>query len=395
MDTSTYVRPSRETALELARETDLSTLMRRAAELRDAGFGRPVSYSRKVFIPLTKLCRDVCHYCTFAQSPRPGERAYMTLDEVVGVARRGAEAGCREALFTLGDKPESRYPQARAELGRARLSDDDRLPGGRSPCRVRRQRSVASRQPRGRHAGRAAGSARGVPVAGDDAGKRLPAAAGARTGPPRLARQGPGRAPGDAADGGGAGDSLHLRHSDRHRRNPRRAHRIASGAARPARRARARTGDHRPELPGQAGHADGGRARAAARGSAVDDRLRAVDLRSRHADPGAAQPDPGPFRGPDPRRHQRLGRRVAGDAGPRQSGGAVAAPGGAGARDRARGQGADRAADGLSGLREAARRVGGGAAPAGGMAGFRCRGIRPRERLVTRRPRRGSCRRRC
>ena len=116
MDTSTYVGPSREAALDLARETDLSALMRPAAALRDAGFGRPVSYSRKVFIPLTKLCRDVCHYCTFAQPPRPGERAYMTLDEVVDVARRGAETGCKEALFTLGDKPEVRYPQARAEL---------------------------------------------------------------------------------------------------------------------------------------------------------------------------------------------------------------------------------------------------------------------------------------
>ena len=113
---TTYVRPSRQTALELAAQTDLSALMRRAAELRDAGFGRPVSYSRKVFIPLTKLCRDVCHYCTFAQPPRSGERAYMTLDEVVEVARRGAAAGCKEALFTLGDKPELRYPQARAEL---------------------------------------------------------------------------------------------------------------------------------------------------------------------------------------------------------------------------------------------------------------------------------------
>ena len=116
MDTSPYVRPSREAALDLVRAPDLPALMRRAAALRDAGFGRAVSYSRKVFIPLTKLCRDVCHYCTFAQPPRPGERAYMTLDEVVDVARRGAAAGCREALFTLGDKPELRYPQARAEL---------------------------------------------------------------------------------------------------------------------------------------------------------------------------------------------------------------------------------------------------------------------------------------
>ena len=116
MGITTYVRPSRDAALDLVREGDLPALMARAAALRDAGFGRAVSYSRKVFIPLTQLCRDVCHYCTFAQPPRPGERAYMTLDEVLEVARRGAAAGCREALFTLGDKPELRYPQARAEL---------------------------------------------------------------------------------------------------------------------------------------------------------------------------------------------------------------------------------------------------------------------------------------
>jgi FO synthase len=75
-----------------------------------------VTYSPKVFIPLTKLCRDVCHYCTFAQPPRRGERAYMSGDEVLSVARAGAEAGCHEALFTLGDKPELRYRAAREEL---------------------------------------------------------------------------------------------------------------------------------------------------------------------------------------------------------------------------------------------------------------------------------------
>ena len=75
-----------------------------------------ITYSPKVFIPLTKLCRDVCHYCTFARPPRRGERAYMTADEVLGVARAGAEAGCHEALFTLGDKPELRYRAAREEL---------------------------------------------------------------------------------------------------------------------------------------------------------------------------------------------------------------------------------------------------------------------------------------
>ena len=77
---------------------------------------RLVTYSPKVFIPLTKLCRDVCHYCTFAQPPRRGERAYMTADEVLAIARAGAAAGCHEALFTLGDKPELRYRVARAEL---------------------------------------------------------------------------------------------------------------------------------------------------------------------------------------------------------------------------------------------------------------------------------------
>ena len=75
-----------------------------------------VTYSPKVFVPLTKLCRDVCHYCTFAAPPRRGERAYLTLDEVLAIARAGARAGCREALFTLGDKPELRYRAAREEL---------------------------------------------------------------------------------------------------------------------------------------------------------------------------------------------------------------------------------------------------------------------------------------
>ncbi len=75
-----------------------------------------VTYSPKVFVPLTKLCRDVCHYCTFARPPRRGERVYMSLDEVLEVARAGAAAGCREALFTLGDKPELRYRAARDEL---------------------------------------------------------------------------------------------------------------------------------------------------------------------------------------------------------------------------------------------------------------------------------------
>ena len=90
--------------------------MRAAADVRDRLFGPRISYSRKVFIPLTKLCRDNCGYCTFAHPPRPGEKAYLTPEEVLDIARAGEAAGCKEALFTLGDKPEKRYPEARREL---------------------------------------------------------------------------------------------------------------------------------------------------------------------------------------------------------------------------------------------------------------------------------------
>lgn len=103
-------------ALQLARCDDLPSMMRADEELAVAGFGHRITYSRKVFIPLTHLCRDVCHYCTFARPPRQGERGYMTIDEVVQVAQAGAAAGCKEALFTLGDKPEMRYRAAREEL---------------------------------------------------------------------------------------------------------------------------------------------------------------------------------------------------------------------------------------------------------------------------------------
>jgi FO synthase len=95
---------------------DLPAMMTAAAERRDRAHGSVVSCSRKVFIPLTQLCRDSCHYCTFAHPPRDGRRAYLSADEVLGIAKAGAEAGCREALFTLGDKPELRYRAARDEL---------------------------------------------------------------------------------------------------------------------------------------------------------------------------------------------------------------------------------------------------------------------------------------
>ena len=100
----------------LSEAGSLEELCAQARALREEGHGRLVTYSPKVFIPLTTLCRDVCHYCTFARPPRRGERAYMSIEEVLAVARAGAAAGCREALFTLGDKPELRYRIAREEL---------------------------------------------------------------------------------------------------------------------------------------------------------------------------------------------------------------------------------------------------------------------------------------
>ena len=112
----TAERPDRETCLGLLEYQRPETLMEPAAAMRDHGFGRTVSYSRKVFIPLTQLCRDVCHYCTFAQAPRKLKQAYLSPDEALEIARAGREAGCREALFTLGDKPEHRYAAARSAL---------------------------------------------------------------------------------------------------------------------------------------------------------------------------------------------------------------------------------------------------------------------------------------
>ncbi|HXJ63874.1 MAG TPA: bifunctional FO biosynthesis protein CofGH [Actinomycetota bacterium] len=104
------------TALLGARGDDLERLLAHARHLRDLGHGTTVTYSRKVFVPLTMLCRDHCHYCTFAKPPARLDHAFLTPEEVVAIAEAGRKAGCKEALFTLGDKPEDRYPVAREWL---------------------------------------------------------------------------------------------------------------------------------------------------------------------------------------------------------------------------------------------------------------------------------------
>ena len=116
------------TILLAARGEDLDLLCLAAARVRDQGLadaGRPgtVTYSRKVFIPLTRLCRDRCHYCTFATSPAKVVAPYLSMEEVLDIARQGAALGCKEALFTLGDRPELRWPAAREWLDEAGYDD--------------------------------------------------------------------------------------------------------------------------------------------------------------------------------------------------------------------------------------------------------------------------------
>jgi FO synthase len=103
-------------AMALAHFDDIPLLSSLAEQLCLAGHGHTVSFSKKVFIPLTRLCRDVCHYCTFARAPREGEPHYLSPDAVLEIARAGQAAGCKEALFTLGDQPELRYAAARDAL---------------------------------------------------------------------------------------------------------------------------------------------------------------------------------------------------------------------------------------------------------------------------------------
>jgi 7,8-didemethyl-8-hydroxy-5-deazariboflavin synthase CofG subunit len=95
---------------------ELLEVLQAASAIRDARTGPTITYSRKVFIPLTNLCRDRCGYCTFAREPGDGRAHTMTPEEVLAVARAGRDAGCKEALFSLGDKPELRYPVYREWL---------------------------------------------------------------------------------------------------------------------------------------------------------------------------------------------------------------------------------------------------------------------------------------
>jgi 7,8-didemethyl-8-hydroxy-5-deazariboflavin synthase CofG subunit len=109
---------TREEALHQAAQAPLADLLAAAAELRAQGKGTVITFSRKVFIPLTTLCRDYCSYCTFRKDPGQPGAHFMTPDEVLALADRGRQAGCKEALFSLGDQPEKIFPEAREFLSR-------------------------------------------------------------------------------------------------------------------------------------------------------------------------------------------------------------------------------------------------------------------------------------
>ncbi|MEM9709504.1 MAG: 7,8-didemethyl-8-hydroxy-5-deazariboflavin synthase CofG [Pseudomonadota bacterium] len=105
---------------------DIDRLLEAARRIREAAWGKRVTYSRKVFVPLTNMCRDTCGYCTFVKHPDDPDAAIMSPEEVLRTARRGERAGCKELLFSLGEKPEERYEKAKSALGRlgyARMTD--------------------------------------------------------------------------------------------------------------------------------------------------------------------------------------------------------------------------------------------------------------------------------
>ena len=133
---------------------DEADLCAAASELRDRGRGRVITFSPKVFIPLTRMCRDFCGYCTFRQSPDETDGLYLTIDQVLSVARAGQRLGCTEALFTLGERPEQRYPEAAewlsgrgyrttheylAHMCRAVFDETDLLPHGNPGTMSRRE----------------------------------------------------------------------------------------------------------------------------------------------------------------------------------------------------------------------------------------------------------------
>ena len=282
-------------ALEVARVHELAAaplheLMAEAARLRDLGHGRNVSYSRKVFIPLTRLCRDTCRYCTFVKGPRAVPSAYLAPDEVLAIARAGAAAGCQEALFTLGDKPELKYASARTAL--EGLGHTTTLEYLAAMCAlVLRETGLLPHINAGVMTDADIAALRPVSVSQglmlESVSERLCAPGGPHHGSPdkvpavRLATiEAAGRLNVPFTTGLliGIGETRQER-IEFARRDP--------GAAPPP---WARAGDHHPAVPRQGIDRHGAHARARSRRDAVDGRAGARDVRAGDEHPGTAQP---------------------------------------------------------------------------------------------------------
>ena len=374
-----------------ARGADLADLCASAARVRDAGLesagrrgagGRlPISYSRKVFIPVTHLCRDNCHYCTFVTVPgklrAQGAGMYLEPDEILDIARRGAELGCKEALFTLGDRPEERWPEAREWLGERgydstlsyvramaiRVLEETGLlphlnPGVMSWSEMSRLKPVAPSM--------------GMML--ETTSRRLFETKG-------LAHYGsPDKDPAvrlrTLTDAGRLSIPFTTGPAGRHRRDAGRTRRHPACDSQVAQGVRARPGSDRAELPGQGTHRDGRRARCRDRGLPGDGGGCAAGARPGHAHPGAAEPGvPRRMPGAGRRRCRRLGRRLTADARPRQPGTALARFGRAGRRHRGGrirpGAAADRAAQICAGGRRVDRPAGAGTCCGAGRPGDR------------------------
>src|ERR1700688_4232096 len=290
-------------------DAPLAELIAEAAALRDCAHGRLISYSRKVFIPLTKLCRDVCHYCTFAEVPRAGEPVYLSPDEVLAIARAGAAAGCTEALFTLGDKPELRYQAARDAL--KALGHETTISYLTAMCAlVLRETGLLPHANPGVMTRKEIAGLREVTASQGIMLESTSELTCSQAGAPASGRRIEG--------------SVHDRHPDRHRRDTRRADRRAGGDSGSARRPWKYPGSHRSELPGQARHQARQFRGTRSRRPAVDHRDGASDSRARHEYPGAAKSVARSLSKADRRGAQRLGRHLAGHARSREPRSAVA-----------------------------------------------------------------------
>ena len=323
------------TALLDARGDALAELMDLAAVLRDRGHGRTITYSRKVFVPLTMLCRDHCHYCTFAKPPAKLDTPFLTPDEVVAIADAGRRAGVQGGAVHPRRQAGGSVPRRPRVAGVVRIRVDARLPPRREHPRDRGDRPAAAPEP-GRDVvgGHGAAEAR-QRVDGDHAGDlvRAPVRSGAARTSARRTRSrrsgcGRSRTPAGSSIPFTTGILVGIGETPVERAESLFAIRSARTEV------PARPGGDRPELPREAGHRDARRAGAGRGRVPRDDRGRTRRARARGERPGAAEPLRSELPAAARCGHQRLGRRLAGDDRPREPRGAVADAPGAGATAR-------------------------------------------------------------